>query len=100
MRKIHLLFPVLLFLFVPTSAHAADSIDPAFYFSDSVAGQEITIHGSFKDPGNRKVVLTSISPAGTAREVEARVPEAKDRLSFTIPTDLPSGRYRVVIRLI
>lgn len=100
MRKNHLLFPVLLFLFLPANARAADSIDQAFYFSDSVAGQEITIHGAFTDPGNRKVVLTSISPAGTSREAAATVPEAKDRLSFVIPTDLPSGRYRVIIRLI
>lgn len=92
-------FPVLLLFLLSTDTYAADSIDPAFYFSDSVAGQEIVIYGTFTDPGNRKVVLTSISPAGTSREEAANVAEGK-KLSFVIPTDLPSGRYRVIIKLI
>ena len=99
MRKHHGLWLIPLLLILATDAYGADSIDPAFYFADSIAGQEITIQGSFKDPGDRKVLLTNLS-SGATRDVAAVVPESKDRLRFTLPTDLESGRYRLNIRLL
>jgi hypothetical protein len=100
MKSYYALSLTLLLSVLVTSAYGADEIGTGFYFSDSVAGQEITIQGLFKDPGNRKVLFTKVSSAGATREVAAVVPESGDRLRFVIPTDLESGRYRVTVRLI
>jgi hypothetical protein len=86
-------------LLTATTAYGVDEIAKEFYFNDSVAGQKITIQGTFKDPGNRKVVLTDVS-TGTSRDVNATVPATGDSLSFDLPTDLNNGRYKVAIRLI
>jgi hypothetical protein len=98
MKKLYRLSVVVVLLLLGARVYGADSVDAAFFFSDSIAGQEITIHGSFKDPGDRKVLITNIG-SGATKDVNPIVPESGDRLRFTIPPDLDSGRYRVTIRL-
>jgi hypothetical protein len=83
------------------NARGADSIDKDYHFDDSVsAGQQVTIVGEFLDEGIRTIQLKPLTKGASIRAGEqAKRAEDKKSLSFTLPADLPDGRYMVEIYL-
>jgi hypothetical protein len=87
-------------LIVFSAAHAlgADEVKKNFPVPDTQAGASVSIPGTFPGTPVRQVVLENTQADGPSPPpIGATVSEGV--LTFTLPNDLPSGRYRVKIKL-
>lgn len=98
MRTHRLFWLALLIFFSAAHAYGVDEVQKGFPIPDTPAGSSVNIPGMFPGDPVRQIVLENTqkdapSPPPIAATVSGGV------LTFALPNDLPSGRYRVTIKL-
>jgi hypothetical protein len=99
MRTHRVCFLVLVLLSSAALGRAENKVVDKF-LPDTTAGQEVKIAGVFEGDGTWHATLAYLgTPEKTLPTLPAKVSEDKKSLSFTLPTDLKDGRYRVTLTL-